>query len=222
MRLPTDTYREMITMTKKIPAPELARIERGTPRKPDRYVLIVNGGLRFIRGNKLPYFFLTCSGWDDRSDFGGAAHEDILREFPEFADLAALHLSDINGVPTHALENGFYWLAGGYYLGLRWHSPKETWEQRRRNLVRHFRIPEQVIDDEILPLLGDHFSIHAGFLGKGAEAEAKARVAEWVEAQKPRWQSEAMACVDRHDLIVFGDHWEAPGEREIITEGNQP
>src|SRR3990167_8710708 len=84
------------------------------------FKLIVRGGLHWIRGNKKPYFSLTCS----YPDGGGATHDLILKHFPQFADLAALHLADIDGVPHHALANGFYLLAGAFPgpLGERYHA----------------------------------------------------------------------------------------------------
>jgi len=76
----------------------------------------VYGGLHHIKGNHAPYFSLTY--WEHRKGFpnqcqsGGAGHERILEYYPQFADLAALHLSDIDGVPMHAESNGWYNLAG--------------------------------------------------------------------------------------------------------------
>lgn len=59
-------------------------------------------------------FSVTCRGreknaygvWED--SFGGAAHEEVLRFFPEFADFVALHLANSYGQPMYAVENGHY------------------------------------------------------------------------------------------------------------------
>lgn len=74
----------------------------------DLIVFQAVGGLHHIRGNGAPYFSLTLEATDE----GGCNHEKLTAEWPELADLAALHLSDIDGVPMHAEGNGWYFLAG--------------------------------------------------------------------------------------------------------------
>lgn len=156
--------------------------------------LRVEGGLHYIRGNSSPYFSLTCS----YRDGGGAAHELILRHFPQFADLAALHLSDVNGQPMHALENGFYHMGGTDTFGK--HNPP-NWEFA----ANHFRITADEARQLARDLFGPWFSETAGFLSDGARADAKARLAAWVDQQRPRWRAEADACIRNHGLRVYGD-----------------
>jgi hypothetical protein len=88
------------------------------------------GGLHYLRGNSAPYFSLTIASWRivgfakrSGEDSFGAAHDEILRLWPELAPLAALHLSDWTGAPMHAKANGFYQLAGyGGGLGAKFHA----------------------------------------------------------------------------------------------------
>lgn len=41
---------------------------------------------------------------------GGCQHEEILKQFPEFSDFVALHLSNIHGAPMYPEANGYHWL----------------------------------------------------------------------------------------------------------------
>jgi hypothetical protein len=103
----------------------------------------VEGGLHYLHGNNEPYFSLTYwshrKGHPNQCQSGGAGHDEILKYYPQFADLAALHLSDIHGAPMHAAVNGWYNLAG--YLpdngGERYHVG---------NSERHF--PKATIDPD--------------------------------------------------------------------------
>lgn len=101
------------------PDPVLARtIIPANPAGGQKYphTFKVEGGLHYIQGNSAPYFTLTYTehrqGFPNQDYSGGCNPDLILQHFPQFADLAALHLSDIDGVPMHAESNGWYQLAG--------------------------------------------------------------------------------------------------------------
>lgn len=95
---------------------------------------IVHGGLHYIKGNHAPYFTLTYDLYDKRGEMiaGGAGHDEILKYYPEFQDIADLHLSDIDGIPMHAVENGWYW-----YGGTKWQ------ERDNKILAHHLRITQE-------------------------------------------------------------------------------
>ena len=58
------------------------------------------------------YFSITYeSVWRGRLESCGAGHDTIRKYFGnQFDDVIPLHLADSDGVPMHALENGFYYL----------------------------------------------------------------------------------------------------------------
>lgn len=154
-----------------------------------RYRITAKAELSWRRGNAKPYFSLTADGCDRGSEFGGCCHEEILKHWPDLQPLVDLHLSDIDGVPMHVLENGFYHLGGTH-----WERPKYD------VAARHFRISEKAARNPVKDLFGDSFSETAGFLSKGAAEKAKANLAQWVEAQKPRWLVEANNAIETFEL----------------------
>jgi hypothetical protein len=172
-------------------------------------VLTVYGGLYYIKDNSAPYFSLTC----DYPGGRGADHARILSEFPEFADLAALHLSNMDGTPIHAAENAFYHMGGCtefrpgnlYYTAGR----EPPYGPNFKHAAGLLRITEAEARQLQADLFGDSYSETGGFLSKSAEQAAQARLAEWCETQKPRWKAEAEACIKKHNLRVYGDKWPA-------------
>lgn len=65
-----------------------------------------------------PYFSITGELYEEGKSkiernliACGCIHEDILEVAPELKALVDLHLSDLDGVPIHAEENGWFWLA---------------------------------------------------------------------------------------------------------------
>jgi hypothetical protein len=95
--------------------------------KEGRYYITATAKLSWLKGNTKPYFSLTASGKDRGSEFGGCCHEEILTRWPDLKPLVDLHLSDIDGIPMHALENGYYHLSRRTSLAIA---------------ARHFRITE--------------------------------------------------------------------------------
>lgn len=162
-----------------------------TPRAsaPKTY-LLVHGGLHYMRDNPLPHFSLTGEQYErGHNTAAGCLHEDIMAAFPQFADLAALHLSDIDGVPMHAIENA------KYHAGL---SGKYS-DRKPEVLQRHLRCSDQ----ELALLMGL------------ADSGQTAAFCNRVEAMRPRWAKEARDCIVRHNLTVFGDPWVDERGRDV-------
>lgn len=156
----------------------------------DRYHITATAKLSWHKGNAKPHFSLTATGQDHGSEFGGCCHNEILKHWPDLKSLADLHLSDVDGTPMHALENGFYWLGGTH-----WQKPDF------KVAANHFRISESEARNLVDKLFGNSFSHTAGFLSKQEAEKAKARLAEWIKTQKHRWLNEANTAIEQFNLI---------------------
>jgi len=103
-----------------------------------------------IRTDK--YFSVTGNVYKDKAAFTngndnaitccGCIHDIILDAFPELQHLVDLHLSDLNGMPMHALDNGWY-----YYQIMRgvakYHTKeKGDWAKYYKVLRQHLRVSE--------------------------------------------------------------------------------
>ena len=144
-------------------------------------------------GNQLPYFSLTGRVVEKgRESHGGAIHDEILKAFPELADIAALHLSDIDGKPMHSFENGRYW--AGF----------TKWEDgNSRILANHWRISQ----DDAAGLLYDALNAQC----QNIEVETgdiileETLLKEFHDNQIPRWKGEADAAIKKHKLTLVAD-----------------
>lgn len=187
------------------------------------YTLRAYGGLNYIRGNSSPHFTLTGTQWrDGLDDIGGCIHEEILKHWPELSDLAAMHLSDMDGAPMHAEANGWYFLAGALGgLGEQYHGANRNRDWKTRDnpvteedkaqsleiFARHCRITLDEARALAAHVLGD--KLKPGFPGMRDEVAAcRTRWRVACEAMRPRWAAEAAACIAKHGLVLFGDHWE--------------
>lgn len=183
------------------------------------------GGLHQLPGNKSPYFSLTMNSWrvgrNGRlvEDTFGAAHGELLKLWPELAPLAALHLSDMNGEPMHAEENGWYFLVGampmvanhvqyhgsnsrGHYGGeYREPTPEESLEV----FARLWRLPideaREVRDTVLMRYLNT--SKYKRIWEGGGIAEAKERLHQWAEHLRPRWKAQADDAIKTLGLVVY-------------------
>jgi hypothetical protein len=195
------------------------------------------GGLHYLKGNSAPYFSLTYEeGITGRRDCEacGAAHREILKHWPDLADLAALHLSDINGEPMHGIANGWYNLAGCFpdAFGERYHrgnSEMQMWKPD--GSFDGYRRPT---GDECLQFFADHARVtltEAAAIRDQVEAAAmaaphsrnavaKATLATIMEAMRPRWKAEAVACIKRHGLTLYGDPWQPVAALEALLASN--
>ena len=144
-------------------------------------------------GNQKPHFSLTGriveKGRDAR---GGAIHDEILAAFPQLADIAALHLSDIDGVPMHSFENGKYW--AGF----------TKWEEgNSKHLADLWRISQ----DDAAGLLYDALNAQS----QNIEVETgdiileETLLKEFHDNQIERWKQEADAAIKKYTLELVAD-----------------
>ena len=187
----------------------------------------VEGGLHYISPNSKPHFTLIYmehrKGFPNQCQSGGAGHHEILRYYPRFADLAALHLSDIDGEPLHAAANGLYNLAGAIGgAGQQFHVgnserhmplPADRMDPAKPWSTTEFRKPTPA---ECLQIFADYWRIdltEAHRIANRVRLTApgwngvKEIMQEEADKLRPMWKAQAAACISRHGLVVFGDPW---------------
>ncbi len=198
-------------------------LREGTTK--DGLLIKAFGGLNFLRGNKSPYFSLTGEIWEHgRVDVCGMIHDEILALWPELQPLADLHGSDMDGVPSYAAENGWYW-AGGYR---QWNKGGKNDPPSAFILARHLRIPEYSASEVSATML-----MHGAMAELPPEEEPflrpfmdeagirhfiiKAEFARFCDSLKPRWKQEAEKCIADLGLKVFGDGGWVPNTFELAV-----
>lgn len=157
--------------------------------------ITVTSQLSKCGGNELAHFSTTAEIATERErrkndcQAFGCLHDEILAAWPEVAPLIALHLSDFDGVPMHAVANGFYWLAGNapHHFGVRYHGGNDrTAEECKQICMEYLRISE----DEFAAILNDTLQCWHD-LESATSAELVFSIA--VDALRPRWKAEAEA-----------------------------
>lgn len=160
------------------------------------YILEVEYGLQEFDG-QMPYFSLTAMGWKANKKgkkdaryhdcvFGGCCHEQILKAAPEFADLARLHLSHIDGSPMYPVENGLY------HLGVTSFSDVVY---NREACMHHFRISADESD-----------KLHKALFSFSTDEEKRAFLERKVAEMRPRWKAEADAAIQKYGLAVSKEY----------------
>ena len=187
--------------------------------------ITVKGGLDKI-GTQDPYFSITADidekrGGTFREFSGGCCHDEIEEQFPgKFSDLIAMHLSNMDGISMHSIENGFYWLAGAApgHFDQQYHgansSPEKSSAECLRIAAKHFRISmeqaQAFLDRMVETYRRVSSNIPAGLNGKDRAArllvcrdEARSELFIFVNSQLDRWKAEAESCIAKHNLKIF-------------------
>ena len=117
---------------------------RWTVDLPDRYRFNARAALDHIEGNRRPHFTTTGEllnlrrRGDNQIEACGQMQEETRAHFPEMAPLLAIHSSDDDGTPMHALENARYW------FGLCYFDPKT----RLRPMSPHTEYSNQTFETD--------------------------------------------------------------------------
>jgi hypothetical protein len=141
----------------------------------DICTLVVKYGVRYLEGNSAAYFTVTGNVWKTgRRDCEtcGCIHAIILRAFPDLVDVVKYHGDAITGEPSHALENGFYFLSK--------QKGPSVFEYSNRVCANHFKV-----DIRNVPAL---------------RALTKEELSAWIDAQRGRWKKEAKALIKKYEL----------------------
>lgn len=161
-------------------------------------VITADAGLHYLRGNSRPYFSVTGeirTRARGDCDSCGCLHEPIAEVFPQLKPVIALHLSDDQGWPIHAIENGWYNLAGFYGVG-RYHRGNSP-----LHINGQYRCPTP--EECITIYFADHWRISgesALELAKQWQCEdetaSKRWYVQWAESQRGRLKAEADAAIE--------------------------
>ena len=137
--------------------------------------LKVNALVRDLSENQTPYFSVTLEVYvRGIINSCGQQHDLVLEYWPELKPVVDLHLSDIDGVPMYAAENGLYHL--GFQSG----------EQNLKHAASHFRITE-----ERAKHLAESLLINAG-----SEGYDKEHYNECLRTYRVRWKKEAQRAIE--------------------------
>jgi hypothetical protein len=144
-------------------------------------------------GNQKPYFSLTGRIVENgRESVSGAIHKEILEAFPQLEDVAALHLSDIDGKPMHSFENGKYW--AGF----------TKWENgNTKNLSQLWRISEKSAERLQYDALNEQAQEIEVDTGEIVLEETLLK--EFHDRQLRRWKQEADNVIKKYTLEIVAD-----------------
>jgi hypothetical protein len=181
------THKYVATRTTPGPASQPIKATRTT----------VTAGLHHLDGNPGPYFSISCSIEEQANNNrwleagGGAAHETIARLFPRLAPIIGMHMASEDGAPMHDTANAIY------HAGFSGYADARNVER----LAKHLRISPE--DARALIDRCERAFTAAFIRGQGDAREiAGTLIAEFVDAQRPRWAEEARAAIALLDELI--------------------
>lgn len=149
---------------------------------------------------------------------GGCCHEHILGLCPKLAHFVALHLSDQNGVPMHAVSNALYWFAGfNGGLGQEYHGGSgrdgKSPEVCRRIFTDHIRATSKQVDAIVAAMPRNEIEIAVALEDIGFPVQWKAE-AQSAIAQLEKWTGQTFVS------NATRSNWSSPTpeQRAIIAQ----
>jgi uncharacterized tellurite resistance protein B-like protein len=154
-------------------------------------------------------FAITATAWyKDGGQIAGCCHKEILEVRPDLKPFIDLHLSNENGEPMYAGENGFY-----YYEQMqgqaKYHKPEEGDKEKCYEVLKnHLRITNFELDNLILSI--------ENFEDQGKSM--KQIFSDFVETLKPRWKVEADQAKELLKSLIGDDEKPIVSEYEIHAQ----
>lgn len=129
----------------------------------------------------------NIEGVNYKWDVGGCIHDEILKYAPEYKPLVDLHLSDNDGVPMYAIENGFYYYEISRGVA-KHHEFKEGDKEKYEDVLKeHLRITEPELID-LLNILDNSDNAKNDFI-------------QFVGTRISIWKLEAIRAIEDFNLL---------------------
>jgi len=183
----------------------------GKPNKRGNFLpvtkTVTHDGLRYAmelglwqpgpRSEQRPSFSATCVIYKGREEWGGgAAHDDMLKVWPECKMIVDVHLSNDLGSPMHDEANAWYWLSGHFGgCGEKYTGANGTPGRSPEECLRIFSEHTRVCGDDLTALIGRvdnarHNRAPYGYPGM------RTQLREEIENMRPRWKAEADTAIE--------------------------
>lgn len=157
------------------------------PNSPDKF-LRIKIDLEGCHSSR-PYFSIT----GETKDTCGCIHDEILKQRPELKSLVDIHLSDMDGKPCHAEENGFYWLAKVAGIPMKY-GPNQGEAECLTIFKSHCRIKQDDTADFIVEHIKKAYQ-------EGGQAKAREEWGELCKGMGRRWKREATAAIKLYNSL---------------------
>jgi hypothetical protein len=147
---------------------------------PEQGEFIIQYGTHKI-GEQIAYVCVTVTGWSQgrfyrgrqrEPDFYGGCHELVFKHAPELKELIDLHLTSVDGVPMHYIENAKYWWECATHTS-KWSGQEKRSTKECAEIFRKHVLRGALPGDELMPdpesMLGWEKSGIEEFLNKRRE-----------------------------------------------------
>lgn len=120
-------------------------------------------------------------------DSGGQIRGDLLRAFPFLEDFARMHLSDLDGVPMHAIANGLYFYRYARDIPQQYGFDNKYGEAQREG----FEDPRDYARDVTCKLLRIDSTADLDAIPYEDAKQFSRAFAQFCDEQRARWREES-------------------------------